>query len=182
MVEVGRLLAGRSCIVVTGGFGGVGMEAPAKGAREAGGTAIGYTTFGFEGNGFLTQQVDCRQLYVDVSHKVGVGDEEPHLEPPPEVQSGIRRAMLLSADGFIVAAGGGPGTMVELMAIINNNHRIWRDKPKYVAILKPVGVDCEGWDISMLRKLTEWGVLPGEGGGFILVVDTPEKAVGWVTS
>jgi len=181
MVKVGRLLVEKSYTVVTGGFGGVGMEAPARGASEAGGTAIGYTTFGFEGNGFLTREVDCRQLYVEVSHTVKVGGEAPHLEPPPEVQSAIRRAMLLSADAFIIAAGGGSGTMVELMAIINNNHRIWEDRPKYVAILKPVGVDCEGWDISMLRKLTEWGVLPRGVRGFIRVVDTPEKAVGWVT-
>jgi uncharacterized protein (TIGR00725 family) len=38
--RVGRLLAERGCTVVCGGLGGV-MEAVARGAREAGGTAIG---------------------------------------------------------------------------------------------------------------------------------------------
>ena len=37
MVEVGRLLAQLGCTVQTGGFGGTGMEAPARGAREANG-------------------------------------------------------------------------------------------------------------------------------------------------
>lgn len=53
MVEVGRLLAQRGCTVITGGFGGAGMEAPAKGAKEAGGTAIGYTMLGKPGNPYL---------------------------------------------------------------------------------------------------------------------------------
>jgi hypothetical protein len=38
--EVGRLLAGRGCTVVTGGLGEV-MEAAARGAKSAGGTTIG---------------------------------------------------------------------------------------------------------------------------------------------
>ncbi|ABG03486.1 conserved hypothetical protein [Rubrobacter xylanophilus DSM 9941] len=38
--EVGRLVAGRGAVVVCGGLGGV-MEAAARGAREAGGVAIG---------------------------------------------------------------------------------------------------------------------------------------------
>ena len=38
--EVGRLLAERSCTVVTGGLGEV-MAAAARGAKEAGGTTIG---------------------------------------------------------------------------------------------------------------------------------------------
>ncbi len=38
--EVGRLLAGRGCTVVTGGGGEV-MAAAARGARQAGGTTIG---------------------------------------------------------------------------------------------------------------------------------------------
>jgi uncharacterized protein (TIGR00725 family) len=38
--EVGRLLAGRGCTVVTGGLGEV-MAAAARGAKKAGGTTIG---------------------------------------------------------------------------------------------------------------------------------------------
>jgi uncharacterized protein (TIGR00725 family) len=38
--EVGRLLAGRGCVVVCGGLGEV-MEAAARGAKEAGGTTVG---------------------------------------------------------------------------------------------------------------------------------------------
>ena len=38
--EVGRLLAGRGCVVVCGGLGEV-MAAAARGAKEAGGTTVG---------------------------------------------------------------------------------------------------------------------------------------------
>jgi uncharacterized protein (TIGR00725 family) len=38
--EVGRLLAGRGCVVVCGGLGEV-MEAAARGAKKAGGTTVG---------------------------------------------------------------------------------------------------------------------------------------------
>ena len=38
--EIGRLLAERSCVVVTGGMGEV-MAAASRGAKEAGGTTIG---------------------------------------------------------------------------------------------------------------------------------------------
>ena len=38
--EVGKLLAGRGCVVVCGGLGEV-MEAVARGAKEAGGTTVG---------------------------------------------------------------------------------------------------------------------------------------------
>ena len=38
--EVGRLLAGRGCTVVTGGLGAV-MAAAARGAKSAGGVTIG---------------------------------------------------------------------------------------------------------------------------------------------
>lgn len=178
MVEVGRLLAKRECVVLTGGFGGVGMEAPARGATEVGGKAVGYTIFGKQGNPYLSETVDCRKQYIKVRQYVCVG-EEPHIEPPPEVQYGVRLGNLLTADGFIIAADGGPGTMVELMAIINLNYKLWKEKPKSVAVLNMSG---NGWNSEMLDQLEAWGVLPQEVRECVLVISTPEQAVSWATT
>lgn len=173
MVEVGRLLAERGLIVATGGFGGAGMEAPAKGATTAGGKAIGYTMYGMSGNPYLSETVDCREQYT----KSTVGPSR--TATPSEVQFGVRLGNLLVADGFIIAAEGGPGTMVELMAIIVLNHKLWKKEPKHLAILKVKGVEGKGWGSNMLDRLEEWGVLPREVRESILIVETPEEAVAW---
>jgi uncharacterized protein (TIGR00730 family) len=63
--EVGALLAARGFAVITGGYGGV-MEAASRGAREAGGHALGITCDIFDGrtpNRFLSEQVRTRDLY-----------------------------------------------------------------------------------------------------------------------
>lgn len=55
---VGRLLAEGGFAVMTGGYGGV-MEGASRGAREAGGPAIGVTCEAFRGrraNSFLTEE------------------------------------------------------------------------------------------------------------------------------
>lgn len=170
MVEVGRLLAKKKYIVLTGGFGGVGMEAPARGATELGGKTVGYTIFGKQGNSYLSEIVDCRKQYINPLAG------SLCMEPPPEVQYGVRLGNLLTANGFIIAANGGPGTMVELIAIINLNYKLWKEKPKRVAILN---VNCNGWNSDMLNQLEAWGVLPQEVRESILVVFMPEQAVDW---
>lgn len=181
MVEVGRLLAQRGCVVATGGFGGAGMEAPARGAAAVGGKTVGYTIFGKQGNAYLSETVDCRKQYIKVKQYVCVG-EEPHIEPPPEVQYGVRLGNLLTADGFIIAADGGPGTMVELMAVINLNYKLWKERPKNVAILNINGEDSNEWNAGMLDQLKAWHVLPREVRKHILVVSTSERAVSWATT
>lgn len=173
MVEVGRLLAERGLTVATGGFGGAGMEAPAKGATTAGGKAVGYTMYGMSGNPYLSETVDCQRQYVDPTKEAS--------RLPSEVQFGVRLGNLLAADGFIIAAEGGPGTMVELMAIIVLNHKLWKKEPKRLAILKVKGVEGKGWGSDMLDRLEEWGVLPRAVRESILVVETPEEAVNWAT-
>ncbi len=171
MVEVGRLLARTQITVVTGGFGGIGMQAPAQGAHDAGGETIGYTIFGKPGNAYLSRVVNCDNLYINPLHQ---------SEPPKEVQFGIRLGSLMTADGFIIAAGGGPGTMVELMTLINFNYKVWK-KPnqKRIAILKLDGVKIAGWDEQMLEQLEAWGLLPPEVRGTIFITSIPEEAVSW---
>ncbi len=89
--RIGMLLAERGVPVVTGGYGGV-MEAASRGAREAGGEAIGVPCAGFRGrapNRWLTRVVE-----------------------EPDLPSRTRRLVELSR-GFIVLAGMA-GTLAEL--------------------------------------------------------------------
>lgn len=166
MVEVGRLLALRNALVMTGGFGGAGMEAPCRGAREAEGSSVGYTWLGRPGNSFLSDAIDC---------SVHQG-----ITMPLEIQYGIRLGKLLMADGFIVAADGGSGTMVELMSVINLGAKLWQP-PKRIAILKP-GIPAPGWDTIMFNQLSHWGTLPETIASYISFTSNPAKAVDWVLS
>ncbi len=88
--EVGRLVAGRGGIVVCGGLGGV-MEAAARGASEAGGTAIGILPDEdrVRANGYLTFSV-----------ATGTGQ--------------ARNLAVVCSGGVVVAVGGEYGTLSEV--------------------------------------------------------------------
>jgi uncharacterized protein (TIGR00725 family) len=166
MAEAGRLLAQAGHIVAGGGFSGAGMEAPCRGARQAGGETIGYTFGGWEANKYLMAEIDCRYEFI-----------KPQSETPLAVQFGVRLGLLLEADAYIIGAGGSEGTMVELMAIIAS-HRF--GKAKNTAILRPIEVS--GWDEQMLDQLQAWGVLPATVRQGIKICSSPEEAVDWATS
>ncbi len=166
MVEVGRLLAERGCTVITGGFGGAGMEAPAKGAMNAHGKTVGYTFLRKPGNPYLEKTIDCQLRFMGSDFL------------SPEQQYGLRLGSLLEAEGFIIAAQGGPGTMVELMAIINLNTKLWREKPKRFAVLD--SSFGESWDMKMFDKLFQWGVCPREVAFLLHISTSPEQVVDWV--
>ncbi len=88
--EVGRLVAERGAAVVCGGLGGV-MEAACRGARGAGGTAIGILP-GFEksdANAFVTTALPT-----------GMGE--------------ARNALVVRAADALVAVGGKYGTLSEI--------------------------------------------------------------------
>ena len=88
--EVGRLIAERDGIVVCGGLSGV-MEAAARGATEAGGTAVG----------ILPDEDRRRQnRYLSYSVATGVGQAR-------------NLAVVCSAD-VTIAVGGGYGTLSEI--------------------------------------------------------------------
>ncbi len=63
---LGRALAERGAVVMTGGYGGV-MEAASRGAREAGGHVIGVTVEMFEARGpanpFVVERVHTPDLF-----------------------------------------------------------------------------------------------------------------------
>jgi uncharacterized protein (TIGR00725 family) len=88
--EVGREIAERGAVLVTGGTGGV-MEAASRGAQSAGGLTVG----------FLPQ--------ADLSHA------NPHLDLAFPTGLGTVRNMLTArCCDAIVAIGGGVGTLNEL--------------------------------------------------------------------
>jgi predicted Rossmann-fold nucleotide-binding protein len=177
MTAVGGLLAEKKYIVVTGGFGGI-MEAAAKGAIEAGGKTIGYTMLDKGSNPYISTTVNCESLI----HPMMFLDDE-NIEPAVKytVQYGMRLGCLLSADGFIISAGGGPGTMAELMAIINLGSKVWK-MAKRIAILN---VDeayfSYEWNARMLKELEKWGVFPRKVQKHFRIAATPKEAVDWVT-
>ncbi|MDP3244571.1 MAG: LOG family protein [bacterium] len=170
MEEVGRILAVEGITILTGGFGGAGMEAAPRGARKAGGKSVGYTLLGKPGNPYLTEVVDC--------HKFAEGI-------PFFADFGIRLCGLMQADGFIIAAGGGAGTAIELLTAVQFNKEIFGKfvpgpEKRCIAILKPAGVDVPGWYNKMLSSLQEWGLLDEANRNLIRVVSAPEDAVSWV--
>ena len=88
--EVGRLLAEAGAIVVTGGCSGV-MEAASKGAREAGGTALGILPGADRGEA---------NEWVTVAVPTGMGE--------------ARNALVVRAADAVVAVGGAWGTLSEI--------------------------------------------------------------------
>lgn len=172
MTVVGGLLAEKKYIVVTGGFGGI-MEAAAKGAKKAGGETMGFTILGKPGNKYLFREIKCKNLINPM-----LQNESDEIDP--ELQYGIRLGCLLSADGFIISAGGGPGTMAELMAIINLGSKVWK-MAKRIAILN---VDeayfSYEWNARMLKELEKWGVFPRKVQKHFRIAATPKEAVDWV--
>ena len=92
--EVGRRIAGRGDVVLTGGSTGV-MEAAMKGAKFAGGTTAGILPTETAG------EYEMVGRYVDIRIQTGMG-EMGKLAP-----------LIQSADG-VIAIAGGSGTLIEI--------------------------------------------------------------------
>ncbi len=89
-VEVGRLVAGKGAMVLTGGLGGV-MEAACKGAKEAGGHTIGILP------GFDTRDAN---KYVDIPIITGLNH--------------ARNIIVVRSSDVLIAVGGEYGTLSEI--------------------------------------------------------------------
>ena len=88
--EVGRRLAEAGAVIVCGGLGGV-MEAASRGARQAGGTAIG-----------IVPTTDPADANDQVSHAVATGVGE------------ARNLAVVASGVVVIAIGGEWGTLAEI--------------------------------------------------------------------
>jgi uncharacterized protein (TIGR00725 family) len=88
--EVGRLLAGRGCMVVTGGLGEV-MAAAARGAKAAGGTTIGVLP---------GESLADANEWVDYAVATGIGH--------------ARNLAVVASGQAVIAVGGSWGTLAEI--------------------------------------------------------------------
>jgi uncharacterized protein (TIGR00725 family) len=88
--DVGRLLAERGCVVVTGGLGEV-MAAAARGAKAAGGTTLGILP---------GEQRRAGNEWLDYEVVTGIGH--------------ARNLAVAASGDAVIAVGGGWGTMAEV--------------------------------------------------------------------
>jgi uncharacterized protein (TIGR00725 family) len=88
--EVGRLLAERGCVVVTGGLGEV-MAAAARGAKSAGGTTLGILP---------GERLGDRNEWVDLAVVTGIGH--------------ARNLAVVASGEAVIAVGGSWGTLAEI--------------------------------------------------------------------
>ncbi len=121
IVRLGKLLAQKGAIVISGGFGGT-MEDISRGAKSAGGKTIGVTWYKWEkpiyknANAFIDEEIVADSLFERID------------------------IMLKKADAFIVFPGG-TGTLLELSAVLEHMNKGLID-PKPIIMLgdfwKPV--------------------------------------------
>ena len=181
MRKVGALLAEKRAEISTGAYGGIGMKAPLEGAKAKDQLSVrmGFTFLNLPANKLVNWVMDC--------HHLAKGIIFPGINVP-FLGFGLRLVGLLSADGFIIAAGGGIGTFLEFIAIILFNTKIWgrtwlgkRYDRKRVAILHPPKArKIKAWNEDMIEHLVDWGFLKKELLSLIKIVQTPEEAVEWV--
>lgn len=145
--DVGRLLALAGFTVLNGGYGGV-MEASARGAREAGGRAIGVTTRAFRfrpgANPFLDEEHSEKDLYART------------------------RRLIEGASGFIVLPGRS-GTLAELAFL-------WALRKADLLGPKPIVLLGSVWE-DLLRQLHVLGLLDPEARDACRVAGSPREAV-----
>jgi uncharacterized protein (TIGR00730 family) len=149
--QLGRFLAEAGFLVVSGGYGGV-MEGASRGAREAGGQALGITTDSFAGRGaanrFLTQEI-----------------REPDLL--------LRtRALIHHPQGFVVLPGRS-GTLAELTGL-------WAMHRAGLLERRPVVLLGQAWE-GLLESLEGRGLLHPERRQITRLAASPREAVDLVT-
>jgi len=96
---VGRLIAGSGAVLVCGGLGGV-MEAACRGAREAGGTAVGILP-GTEGG----------NPYLGITIRTGLGH--------------ARNVLVVQSADAVIAIGGKYGTLSEIAIALKDGRPVY---------------------------------------------------------
>lgn len=118
--EVGRLLAGRDCIVLTGGLGGV-MEAASRGARDAGGMTLAIMP------GDRNQSRP--NPYVDIAVYTGMGE--------------ARNVINVKSCDAAIAIGGEYGTLSEIaLALKSGCPMVLLDSWSFIRPGRPEADEC----------------------------------------
>ena len=136
--EVGRLLAGRGWVVVTGGLGGV-MEAAARGASEAFGLTVGLLP---------GDRRESGNPYLSVAIPTGLGE--------------MRNALLVRACDGIVAVGCSWGTLSEIALAVRTGVPVVAIDCWELPDDGPVTVPDAESAVAALERL--WGDPPARGG------------------
>jgi uncharacterized protein (TIGR00730 family) len=145
--HLGALLARQDLLVVTGGYGGV-MEAASRGAREAGGGALGVVCDGWSERGRLPNAY--------LSERVGTPDLHERT-----------RGLVERADAYVVLPGKS-GTLAELTLL-------WALHRAGALEERPIVLLGDPWP-PLLRHLVEWNMLELAQLRVTRVVKTPEDA------
>lgn len=113
--NLGKQLAQNNFNVCTGGYRGI-MHAVSKGAREAGGEAIGITVdlWGAKPSEYLSKEIKCKTL-------------------PERIEK-----LIESGDGYIILRGG-TGTLLELAFV-------WEMANKKLMKKKPIACHSDMWN------------------------------------
>jgi uncharacterized protein (TIGR00725 family) len=120
--SIGRELAARGFIVLTGGLGGV-MTAASKGAKEAGGTTVGILPG--------TRETSPANSFVDIAIYTGMGE--------------ARNAVNVKSCDAAIAIGGEYGTLSEIGLALKSNCPIILLKSWS---LQPPGNKMQNWQIA----------------------------------
>ena len=115
ILKLGKLLAEKGFIVISGGFGGT-MEDVSRGAKEAGGKTIGVTYYKQSdstksANKFIDEEIRTENIFERIT------------------------TMMKKSDAFIVLPGG-TGTLLELAAVAEHINKGMMDPKPVIALGK----------------------------------------------
>ncbi|MBI4095204.1 MAG: hypothetical protein HY435_03365 [Candidatus Liptonbacteria bacterium] len=165
MKLVGILLAAKGARIITGGYGGSGMQAPIEGVYHGRGHSTGYVLAcrKKDPNPYLGNVVVCGKDVV----------VEPNNEA---MQYSLRLGLLLQADGFVVDPSDPTfGTAVEFFSVVNLNEKFWQKNQK------PIVLFSERYRIEsypLVRLVKEKIQRPS----YLKHTADPEQAVQWLWS
>lgn len=128
--ELGKAIASRGAVLITGGRGGV-MEAVCKGAKEKQGLTVG----------ILPGCDKDANPYVDIIIVTGMGD-------------GRNIINIKSADA-IIAVNGGAGTLSEIALALKTDRKVIAIRPSGGVAEKMAGIVIDGREVISVESVEE---------------------------
>ncbi|MFC1507269.1 TIGR00725 family protein [Thermoproteota archaeon] len=128
--ELGKAIASRGAVLITGGRGGV-MEAVCKGAKEKQGLTVG----------ILPGCDKDANPYVDIIIVTGMGD-------------GRNIINIKSADA-IIAVNGGAGTLSEIALALKTGRKVIAIRPSGGVAEKMAGIVIDGREVTSVESVEE---------------------------